>query len=67
MSLPFIELEKFNIIEISKEIRISKETARKKILELQRDGIISRDKKKITVNFRNINKLVDSNLTIQSF
>ena len=67
MSLPFIELEKFNIIEISKELRISKETARRKILELQRDGIISRDKKKITVNFRNINKLVDSNLTIQSF
>ena len=37
MSLPFIELEKFNIIEISKELRISKETARRKILELQRD------------------------------
>ena len=67
MSLPFIELEKFNIIEISKELRISKETARRKILELQRDGIISRDKKKITINFRNINKLVDPNLTIQSF
>ena len=67
ISLPFIELEKFNIIEISKELRISKETARRKILELQRDGIISRDKKKITINFRNINKLVDPNLTIQSF
>ena len=66
-SLPFIKLEKINIIEISKELRISKETARRKILELQRDGIISRDKKKITINFRNINKLVDPNLTIQSF
>jgi hypothetical protein len=47
ISLPFIELEKFNIIEISKELRISKETGRRKLLELQRDGIISRDKKKL--------------------
>ena len=67
ISLPFIELEKFNIIEISKELRISKETARRKVLELERDKIISRDKKNITINFRNINKLVDPNLTIQSF
>ena len=66
-TLPFIELEKFNIIEISKELRISKETARRKVLELVRDKIITRDNKKITVNFRNISKLIDPNLTIQSF
>jgi len=66
-ALPFIELEKINIIEIAKELRISKETARRKILELERDKIISRDNKKITINFRNISKLVNPNLTIQSF
>ena len=66
-SLFFIKLEKINIVEISRELRISKETARRKVLELERDKIISRDKKNITINFRNINKLVDPNLTIQSF
>jgi len=66
-TLPFIELEKFNIIEISKELRISKETARRKVLELVRDKIITRDNKKITINFRNISKLIDPNRTIQSF
>jgi predicted DNA-binding transcriptional regulator len=66
-SLPFIKLEKINIIEISKELRISKETARRKILELVRDKIISRDNKNITINFRNISKLVNPDLTIQSF
>ena len=66
-SLPFIKLEKINIIEISKELRISKETTRRKILELARDKIISRDNKNITVNFRNISKHVNPNLTIQSF
>ena len=66
-SLFFIKLEKINIIEISKELRISKETARRKILELARDKIISRDNKNITINFRNISKLVNPNLTIQSF
>ena len=65
--MPFIKLEKINIIEISKELRISKETARRKILELARDKIISRDNKNITINFRNISKLVNPNLTIQSF
>ena len=36
-------------------------------LELARDKIISRDNKNITINFRNISKLVNPNLTIQSF
>ena len=66
-SLFFIKLEKINIVEISRELRISKETARRKILELVRDKIISRDNKNITINFRNINKLIDPDLTIQSF
>ena len=35
-SLPFIELDKLNIIEISKELRISKETTRRKVLQLEK-------------------------------
>ena len=66
-SLFFIKLEKINIVEISRELRISKETARRKILELVRDKIISRDNKNITINFRNISKHINPNITIQSF
>ena len=66
-SLPFIELDKLNIIEISKELRISKETTRRKILQLEKEGVISKDNKKITINHKNINKLIEPNLTIKSF
>ncbi|MBC8295172.1 MAG: DeoR family transcriptional regulator [Pelagibacterales bacterium] len=66
-SLPFIELDKLNIIEISKELRISKETARRKLLQLEKEGIISKDNKKININHKNINKLIEPHLTIKSF
>ncbi len=66
-SLPFIELDKLNIIEISKELRISKETTRRKVLQLEKKGIISKDNKKIIINHKNINKLIEPNLTIKSF
>ena len=39
------ELKKFNIVNISKELQISKETARRKILELEKIGIIKKIKK----------------------
>ena len=65
--MPFIELDKLNIIEISKELRISKETARRKVLQLEKEEIISKDNKKIIINHKNINKFIDPNLTIKSF
>ena len=43
------EIPNFNIIEISKNLYISKETARRKILELVKENIIKREKKKLTV------------------
>jgi len=43
------EIANFNIIEISKSLDISKETARRKILELVKENIIKREKKKLTV------------------
>ena len=39
-----IEIEKFNIMEISTQLKIPKESARRKILELEKNGVI----KKIT-------------------
>tara|TARA_Y100001970_G_scaffold46086_1_gene57954 strand:+ start:863 stop:1828 length:966 start_codon:yes stop_codon:yes gene_type:complete len=41
------EIANFNVIEISKELNISKETARRKILELEKENIIKRNKKKL--------------------
>ena len=45
-----IEIEKLSIIEIVKELNISKETARRKINELSKDNVIVRNSKKITLN-----------------
>ena len=45
-----IEIEKFNISDISKNLKISKETARRKVLELERAGVIIRRRKKITID-----------------
>ena len=49
---PRFNLDKINIIQISKELRLSKETARRKILELQEDGILIKNKKSITVTLK---------------
>ena len=43
------EIPNFNIVEISKNLDISKETARRKILELVKENIIKRERKKLTV------------------
>ena len=44
-----LEIEKISISEIVRELKLSKETARRKLNELTIDGIIVRDKKKITI------------------
>ena len=48
-SLKKIELGKFSVINISKELNISKETTRRKIEELQKTNIIKKTKKGIIV------------------
>ena len=42
-----IEIEKFNVMEVSKNLIIPKETARRKIIELEKLGAIKRFKKKL--------------------
>ena len=49
---PNFNLEKINIIQISKNLRLSKETARRKILELVKEGILIKNKKTITVTLK---------------
>ena len=45
-----IEIEKINISDISKELEIPKESVRRKILELEKKGIIKKTGKKIFVD-----------------
>ena len=49
---PRFNLEKINIIQISKRLRLSKETTRRKILELEKDGVLIKNKKIITVTLK---------------
>ena len=50
-----IELEKYNVIEISKELKIPKETTRRKIVELEKMGAIKRFKKRIVLDQKVLN------------
>ena len=43
------ELQKFNVINVSKDLLISKETARRKIIELENLGILKKYKKKVII------------------
>ena len=45
-----VEIEKLNIIEISKSLNIPKETTRRKIIELEKLGTIKKLKKKIIID-----------------
>ena len=45
----FVEIEKISISEVVKELNLTKETTRRKLNEMMRDGIILRNKKKITI------------------
>jgi hypothetical protein len=44
-----IEIDRFNIIDISKDLKIAKETARRKVINLENTGVILRVKKKLSV------------------
>ena len=49
---PKFYLDKININYISKKLRLSKETTRRKILELEKEGILIKKKKTISVNLK---------------
>ena len=55
-SFSSFEIEKINLIEISESLRIPKETVRRKINELSKEGIIERTGKRITLKNNAFNK-----------
>ena len=63
------ELKKFNIVHIAKELSISKETARRKILEMEKQGLIVKNKKAVLMqrNAYNVQKPTESISQISKF
>ena len=45
----YLQIEKFSIAELCEKLDLPKETIRRKVLELEKAGVISRNKKKIIV------------------
>ena len=43
-------IEKFSITELCEKLQLPKETVRRKVLELEKDGVITRSKKKIIID-----------------
>ena len=56
------EIPKINIIDLSRELNISKETTRRKMMELEKEGAIKKNKKKVMLQRRGqeIQKPTDS-------
>ncbi len=49
-SKSYLQIEKFNITELCEKLDLPKETVRRKVLELENEGVISRNKKKIVID-----------------
>lgn len=50
-----VEVENISIIDISKSLKISKETARRKVIELEKSGVLKKNRKKIIIDRNKIN------------
>ena len=46
-SRSYLQIEKFSITELCEKLDLPKETVRRKVLELEKEGVITRDKKKL--------------------
>ena len=68
-SVKSYELKKFNIVNIAKELSMSKETARRKILEIEKQGLIIKNKKAVFMqrNAYSVQKPTDSITQISRF
>ena len=54
-SKSYLEIEKFSIAELCQKLDLAKETVRRKVLELEKEGVISRNKKKIIIDRKAFN------------
>ena len=59
---PHIEIEKISIIDLVKTLSISKETARRKLNELEKEGVLTRKLKNIRINRVNSNPKLERNV-----
>ncbi len=59
---PHIEIEKISIINLVKTLSISKETARRKLNELEKEGVLTRKLKNIRINRINYNPKLERNV-----
>ena len=60
-SKSYLEIEKFSIAELCKKLDLAKETVRRKVLELEKEGVISRNKKKIIIDRKAFNFIKPEN------
>ena len=49
-SKSYLQIEKFSITELCEKLNLPKETVRRKVLELEKEGVITRNKKKIIID-----------------
>ena len=49
-SKSYVQIDKFSITELCEKLDLPKETIRRKVLELEKEGVIKRDKKKIVID-----------------
>ena len=54
-SKSYLQIEKFSITELCEKLDLPKETVRRKVLELEIKGVITRDKKKIIIDRKAFN------------
>ena len=49
-SKSYLQIEKFSITELCEKLDLPKETVRRKVLELEKEGVITRNKKKVIID-----------------
>ena len=49
-SKSYLQIEKFSITELCEKLNLPKETVEEKVLELEKEGVINRSKKKIIID-----------------
>ena len=60
-SKSYLQIEKFSITELCKKLDLPKETVRRKVLELEKEGVITRNKKKIIIGGKAFNFIKPEN------
>ena len=60
-SKSYLQIEKFSITELCAKLDLPKETVRRKVLELEKEGVITRNKKKININGKAYNFIKPEN------